>query len=125
MKQKITVKGRIPSKKNSTWTMVIKGRPIRLPSKKYQEWHTDKKGYVESLGIETITNIQQVTIEFHLPDLRKTDLTNKAESIMDLLVDCKVIVDDNCQEIPKLILVYKGKDKENPRAEICVEYQPS
>lgn len=43
------------------------------------------------------------------------DLTNKAESVMDLLVDCGIIVDDSWQVVEKLTLRIGGIDKKNPR----------
>lgn len=61
-----------------------------------------------------------MTIEFYLPDARKTDLTNKAESIMDLLVDNGIIEDDNCHVVPFISLYYFGIDRVNPRAEIKI-----
>ena len=55
-----------------------------------------------------------------MPDNRRADLTNKAESIMDLLVDCKVIVDDSWQEVPRLLLNCGGVDQKNPRVDIWI-----
>ena len=51
-------------------------------------------------------------------DKRKADLTNKAESIMDLLVDTKIIEDDNWFIINNINLKFGGVDTKNPRAEI-------
>lgn len=111
----ITIKGRIPSKKNSTWTIMIKGRAIRLPSKKYQDWHKDASKQL--IGCPKIDS-QYIELFFTFPDKRKTDLTNKAESIMDCLVDNEILEDDNCTVVNKLLLQYMGVDKENPRCEI-------
>jgi hypothetical protein len=65
--------------------------------------------------------IQEIQLVFWLPDNRKCDLTNKAESVMDLLVDCEVIEDDCWQVIPKLYLNAAGIDKEDPRVEIYIQ----
>ena len=59
-----------------------------------------------------------MNIYFYFPDNRIADLTNKAESIMDLLVDNKIIKDDNWRIIPELFLKSCGVNKQNPRAEI-------
>ena len=53
----------------------------------------------------------------------KGDLSNKAESIMDLLVDNGVIEDDNWFEVPALASTFGGVDKANPRAEVVIEPQ--
>ena len=51
---------------------------------------------------------------------RRGDLTNKAESVMDLLVDCKVIEDDNWFSVPRVNLIFGGVDRTNPRAEVTI-----
>lgn len=119
----ITILGRIPSKKNSTWNFISKGRIIRLPSQKHKEWHKD--GMLQLTGQKAIPTPCSLTISFWFPDARKTDLSNKAESIMDLLVDYGILPDDNCVEIPTLLLVYKGIDRTNPRAEITWQIYPT
>ena len=69
---------------------------------------------------EMIENVQKVYILFSPPDARKADLSNKAESIMDLLVDAGIIKDDNWFEIPDLHLVRADIDRENPRAVVII-----
>ena len=66
-------------------------------------------------GIRTTSKIKA---EFWLPDNRKTDLSNKIESVMDLLVDNGIIEDDSWQIISDLHLIANGIDKENPRVVI-------
>jgi len=116
---KLTLYGRIPSKKNSRWTKIIRGIPIQLPSKKFVEWHREQSEALLAFKLpkKPLENVK-VTITFYAPDLRKTDLTNKAESIMDVLVDNKFLKDDNWYVVPEITLKFAGKDKENPRAEI-------
>ncbi len=64
-----------------------------------------------------------VELLFYSSTARGEDLDNKANSIMDLLVKAKIIPDDNWNVIPKLILEYGGKDKDNPRCEITIYEQ--
>jgi hypothetical protein len=71
-------------------------------------------------GKGQITDIENVSIDLYAPDRRKADLTNKAESIMDLLVDAKIIEDDNWYIIPNVSLHFKGVDKEDPRAVVTI-----
>lgn len=109
---KITVLGRIPSKKNSR----INTRSGRsFPSSKYTAWHKDASNQIVS---STPIMTQGITLKFWLPDHRRTDLTNKAESIMDLLVDNYKLEDDCWQITGDVHLVPMGVDKENPRCEI-------
>ncbi len=111
----IELLGRVPSKKNSR----INTRSGRsFPSSKYTAWHKDAsiqllkyKGTFPGHGI-------QVLIKFWFPDNRRCDLTNKAESIMDLLVDNEFLEDDCWQITGPVKLVCCGVDKDNPRVEI-------
>jgi len=113
---KFTVKGRIPSKKNSR----INTRSGRsFPSKKYKEWHHDASWQLFTQKKKLFTHCK-ITIAIYAPDKRRFDLTNKAESIMDLLVDCGILEDDNVNVVPAVQLLFKGVDRENPRAEITI-----
>lgn len=90
-------------------------RCVLLPQKKYTDWHKSTSLQLPKL---TIPSIIELTILFYFPDARKTDLTNKAESIMDLLVDNGVLSDDNHEVVPRLVLQSGGIDRDNPRVEI-------
>ena len=68
--------------------------------------------------MQPIGSLTQISIKIYAPDKRKADLTNKAESIMDLLVDNGKIEDDNWFVIGDIRLLFGGVDKVNPRAEI-------
>jgi hypothetical protein len=111
----ITLFGRIPSKKNSKMAIPIGRRCVLIPQKKFTDWH--KVAMVQIKPFPVILG-NKLRLTFFLPDLRRTDLTNKSESIMDLLVDAGKIEDDNCQIINELTLRYGGLDRENPRVEI-------
>ena len=108
---KITIRGRCPSKKNSR----INTRSGRsFPSAKYTAWHRDASAQLVAQKAPQIPT-NEITLIFWMPDNRRCDLTNKAESIMDLLVDNYLIVDDCWQEINPIHLYCEGVDKDNPR----------
>lgn len=105
----IQINGSTPSKKNSR----INTRSGRsFPSSKYTAWH--KEASQQLVGYKQIPNGSTLTISFIAGDKRKFDLTNKAESIMDLFVDNGLLEDDNYSVIPTLILKYGGYEKDNP-----------
>jgi hypothetical protein len=93
----IIFEGRIPSKKNSK--IVTRGGVI-VPSKAYRKWHHAE--------LETLRNAGYVPAPFSI-DHRfwiggKTipadfDLSNAIESIHDLLVDAKIIEDDQWRSL--------------------------
>jgi Holliday junction resolvase RusA-like endonuclease len=103
--------GNIPSKKNR----VRFGKNGVFHDKKFSDWH--KSAMAQMLpqrlnGWFSCTNL--VRIVFTFESLRVKDLTNAAESIMDLLVDVGILSDDNFKVVPHLELkgVYtKGVSK--------------
>lgn len=112
--------------------MIPGRRPLLLPSKKFKEWHMDAMGQMAAWKSGEVAKgengwdlkiIDEAKIEiiFYPPDRIRGDLTNKAESIMDLLVDCGVLRDDNWFLVGELVLRMGGVDRERPRAEIMVE----
>ena len=119
---KITLIGRVPSKKNQRCVFVRNGKIVNIPSKAYREWHSSAlEQLVEYNGPTKMNNVKEITLCFYAPDKRANDLSNKAESIMDLLVDKDILEDDNWFVVPKLSLVFKGIDRDNPRCEILIE----
>jgi len=115
----IRINGRIPSKKNSRNLFVRGGKLFNIPSKDYAAWHKLALLQIKLPKDRTLVP-SRITLSFWAPDKRASDLTNKAESIMDLLVDAKVIEDDNWWVIKEVKLQFMGVDKENPRCEILL-----
>ena len=118
----LVVHGRTPSKKNSVMTMVRGGKVLHFPSNDYQKWHKQALGQLKTAlkGSPRLEKVRAVHLCFYSENKRKFDLSNKAESIMDLLVDAGVLIDDNYDVVPELCLTYGGIDKGNPRCEITI-----
>jgi Holliday junction resolvase RusA-like endonuclease len=114
--QELVLKGRIPSKKNSRIT-TRSGRSF--PSKNYSRWHKDASIQLKEQGAKP-HDASKVYMVFLMPDARRTDLTNKAESVADLLVDNGIIKDDSWQVIDEMLLRCDGIDRKNPRVEITL-----
>lgn len=108
-----------PSKKNNRNLFNRGGRLFNIPSQKYLDWNR-----LMSLLIcheEPIREkIEKLFITFYLPDNRNRDLTNMAEGVMDLLVENKIIEDDNWKIIPALTIISAGVFKDNPRTQITI-----
>ena len=122
---KLTIHGHVPSKKNSKRLFLHGSRPVLVSSKAYEAWHTIAS-YELMSQIKGMANRicasgpYRIEIEMFAKTRAKNDLTNKAESIMDLLVDNGVIPDDNWNDVPQILLSYGGLDAKNPRAEISM-----
>ncbi len=117
---KIIIKGRIPSKKNSKIISCRGSRPLLFPSSNYKKWHDDASEQLKFYNKEENIEIEGIKLSFFMPDNRCSDLTNKAESVMDLLVDNGFLEDDSWQITGKIELIPCGVDKENPRVEIII-----
>ena len=119
--QHIIISGRIPSKKNSRCLFVRGGKMMNIPSKKYKEWHVDASEQLQEYKrTKPLQGPLSIDLSFWAPDKRKTDLTNKAESILDLLVDNGILADDNWYIVSEVVLMFEGVDKDNPRCEIDI-----
>ncbi len=116
-----TLEGHVPSKKNSKMIVCRGNFPRVLPSKAYTEWHDPQLllARAQWRGRSPLETAH-VAITIHSVNKRTSDLTNKAESVMDLLVDAGVLADDNWNAVPRVTLIYGGVDKKRPRAEVVL-----
>lgn len=112
---KITIYGSTPSKKNSKIISCRGNRPCLFPSAKYSTWHKD--ALLQLFGKSKIES-SKLSLTFFAQDNRKFDLTNKAESIMDTLVDAGLLEDDNYSVVSELTLKFGGVEKDKSRCEI-------
>lgn len=117
---KLTIYGRCPSKKNSRQVVCRGARPYSFPSKQYQDWEEENLWRLKTQHQETIEHIQGIEMVIYPPDKRKADLSNKFESIADLLVSAQILEDDNWFVVPDVHLKFGGVDKNNPRVEVTV-----
>jgi len=118
---KILLKGRVPSKKNSK-VIVCRGKfPQVLTSKLYREWHDTSSYQLKALKRPKMPiTACKVSMTMYAPDRRKSDLSNKFESVADLLVDNGWLEDDNWYVMSEVSLKFGGVDKDNPRVEITI-----
>jgi hypothetical protein len=116
----IVLPGRVPSKKNSRNAFSRGGRIFNIPSKQYRAWHKITSEFIPDEYKEMLSEVDKIRLLFWAPDRRASDLTNKAESVMDLLVDNKVITDDNWYVVNRVELCFKGVDRNSPRVEVYI-----
>jgi len=93
---------------------------MNIPSKQYAAWHKLASSQILEFKDQLIEDIDHIELDFYAPDRRGTDLTNKAESIMDLLVDNGIIKDDNWWIVSRLVLNFMGVDKADPRCSVYI-----
>lgn len=118
----LNIKGRIPSKKNSKQVVCTKGRRLVLPSKAYVQWHKEALIQLQEQKVpqDRINSRLIISVLFIAPDKRKFDLSNKFESIADLLVDYGFIEDDNYTILNSVQISFGGVHKESSGAYIDI-----
>lgn len=116
---KITIPIEPVTKKNHSQVVMIKGRPIVLPSKPYQEYEKKCKPYIPKIEkpIDFPINLE---CHFYKGTHRKCDITNLLQAVCDILVKYKFIEDDNYSIIASMDGTRVFYDKENPRTEIYI-----
>lgn len=119
----ITLSGNVPSKKNSKSIIRSRDGKMRLiSSKAHREWWEEKMWKIKQYKPRKPIEHCFVTLSFYPSTKRKADCTNKAESIMDLLVDAGIILDDNWFIVPKLLIKFVKVDRKNPSTIIKIQY---
>lgn len=117
---KLTIKGHIPSKKNSK-RVICRGKyPMVLPSEVYEQWHKDQMILIATRRPKMPLEHVSIEIWYFAPNRRASDLDNKNSSICDLLKDAGYILDDNWFVVSELNSRFCGVSKENPRAEVVI-----
>ena len=118
----IEIKGRPITKKNSSRIVRRGKRTFLLPSKQFVEY---EKMCLKSIPSKYRLNISDeinLKVVYYMPTRHRVDLTNLLNATNDILVKANVLEDDNS----KIIVSHDGSrvyyDKENPRAEITIEY---
>lgn len=116
---KITIPIEPVTKKNHSQVVMIKGKPIVLPSKPYQEYEKKCKHYIPKIEkpIDFPINLE---CHFYKGTHRKCDITNLLQAVCDILVKYKFIEDDNYSIIASTDGTRVFYDKENPRTEIYI-----
>ena len=111
------------TKKNSQRIVMVRNRPMILPSQKYKEYERDsmpallphRKGYTGPVNLRCL---------YYMPTRRRVDLCNLLEATCDLLVHHGVLADDNSA----VVASHDGSrvlyDREHPRTEIFLEEVP-
>ena len=114
---KITISINPVTKKNHGNIVMIKGRPIMLPSKPYLEYEKKCKQYIPTLE-KPIDYPINLKCTYYMETRRRTDLNNLLQATTDILVKYKVLEDDNYNIVASFDGTRAYYDKENPRVEI-------
>ena len=107
------------SKKNSMQIVYKNKKPIIIPSKVYKQYEKDCAYFMPK--IDTINYPINIKALYYMPTHRKVDKTNLESALLDILVEYKIIEDDNSN----IVVGTDGSrvlyDKDNPRTEVFIE----
>lgn len=114
---RITIPLQPVTKKNSQRIVVVRGRPLIMPSAKYKAYEKACALYVHPLE-KPIDYGVNVKCLFYNETHRRRDLVNDLESALDILVRYGVLADDNYLVVWSMDGSRELYDKQNPRTEI-------
>lgn len=114
---KIVIEVAPRTKKNSQRIVIVKGRPLIMPSTLYKQYEKDCKPFIPKMDspIDYPVNVKCV---YYMPTRRKVDLNNLLEASTDMLVHYGVLLDDNYTIVESHDGSRVYYDKERPRCEI-------
>lgn len=96
----LVLEGSVPSKKNNRRLWESNGRQMSAPSKKYTAWQNDVMQQVRTQTRERFYKPVSIEVIIYFATLGKADLDNRLTSILDMLVECFVLRDDNWLDVP-------------------------
>lgn len=99
-------------------------KKFMLPSEQYVQYEKDCCYFVspKHVKIDIPLNIKCL---YYMPTKGRVDKTNLESAVMDMLVHYGVIKDDNSTIVVSTDGSRVKYDKENPRTEIYISYQPN
>ena len=109
------------SKKNSQRIVIVRGRPMIIPSKVYKDYEKAAVALLrQQYSGEPIDTEVNVAMVFYMPTHRRVDLVNLQEACLDVLVTAGILQDDNSKIVAYMDESYVSYDKKNPRTEITI-----
>ena len=97
------------------------GKPFIAPSRQYKKYEQAAIWYLTPKPKAPLSGSYNIRLLFYMPTRRKVDKTNLESAIMDVLVDAKILADDNRNIVAATDGTRVYYDKENPRTEIYIE----
>lgn len=106
------------TKKNSQQIIMVKGRPMIIPSKAYRQYEKDCGVFLTH--VEPFLSPCNMECLYYMPTHRRVDLCNLIAATCDILVHYGILIDDNS----KYVIGHDGSrvlyDKDEPRTEITL-----
>lgn len=98
-------------------TIVRRGKPIRVKSKKYKEWQNN----CPDLHYKTLDKVYTISYLIFFPDNRRRDGQNYMKAPLDYIVSEGVLEEDDRRFVCGEQWFDGGTDVDNPRIEITIK----
>lgn len=109
-----------PPSSNTAYPTVRTGRSLRrIKSDALKKWQTKAQKALH--GVPEIKDKVNIIYLMYFPDNRQRDGQNYMKAPLDLLVQNKILQDDNRNYVAAEAWQDKGTNKENPRIEIIIK----
>lgn len=117
------LKSQVPAQKNQKVMAINRrtGKPFPMTSKSVAKWKSDANDLLDLLEIKGIAGPVEISLNFVHKDKRKRDIDNEVSTVLDLLKNRKIIEDDNCFVLRKIVAQFDGVSKENPGVYITIK----
>ena len=119
---KYTIRGTPVTKKNSARIILVRGKPRIIPSKQFVEY--EKAALYQLMPVRPHSAVDypvNVKCVYYMPTNRRVDLTNLLAATLDILVDARILADDNA----KIVVGHDGSrvvyKADKPRTEIEIK----
>lgn len=98
--------------------IIAGGRPRLISSNAFLTWHEEMMLRIRAKRSKKPIPKAGVAITLFAENRRRFDLSNAAESVMDLLVDAQFLTDDSAANVPHLQLTFGGVEPKKARVEV-------
>ena len=110
------------TKKNHQRVLIRQnGKPFVAPSEQYKRYESQAGWFLRPVPSKPIDYPVTVKVLYYMPTKRRVDRTNLESAILDILVENRVLKDDNRDIVASTDGSRVFVDKENPRTEIYIE----
>jgi Holliday junction resolvase RusA-like endonuclease len=105
----ITLKGNVPSKKNSRINL---RSGVSIPNNKFTQWQNDAIMEVRRQTRQRFYKPVSIELIVYFGTMGKADLDNRLTSVLDMLVEALVLRDDKWQDVPQIAVQAEYRKKE-------------
>lgn len=95
----LVLEGSVPSKKNSR---INRGDGVSFPSTKFMHWQNDALKQVRLQTRQRFYVPVSIEVIIYFGTNIRADLDNRLTSILDMLVEALVLLDDKWQNVPRI-----------------------